>query len=191
MEGNRRGLPLHNQPMEIKKTDIFLLPNLITILRLVTYPYIFYFLHRGNLVLAALVMVFAGVTDILDGLLARTLNQVSDLGKILDPTVDKLGIGIFIVYATLYRGFPLWACVLVIFKDVLTLLAGLFLIRKKQIIPVSAFWGKLNSLVWGMAILSYVLNLNPIKPVFVGLGVVVVIMTALTYAMMFRRLVRG
>lgn len=177
--------------MEIKKTDLFLVPNLLTILRLFTYPVIFYFLKKEDLVPAVIFMVLVALTDILDGFLARTLNQVSDLGKIIDPFVDKLGIGIFIVYATLYRGFPLWACILVIVKEALMLLAGLFIIRKRKIVPVSAFWGKLNALVWGGVVLFYILELNSIKKIFLGIGVAVLLMTAVSYGRMFVKFMRG
>jgi CDP-diacylglycerol--glycerol-3-phosphate 3-phosphatidyltransferase len=177
--------------MEIKKTDLFLIPNLLTILRLLTYPFIFYFLKKEDLIPAVIFVGLAATTDVLDGFLARTLNQVSDLGKIIDPFVDKLGIGIFIVYATLYRGFPVWACLLVIVKEALMLLAGLFIIRKRKIVPVSAFWGKLNALVWGGVVLFYILELNSIKEIFLGIGVAVLLMTALSYGRMFVKCMRG
>ena len=177
--------------MEIKITDLFLIPNLLTILRLLTYPVIFYFLKKEELIPAVIFMGLTVTTDLLDGFLARTLNQVSDLGKILDPFVDKLGIGIFIVYVTLYRGFPVWACILVIVKETLMLLAGLFVIRKRKIVPVSAFWGKLNALVWGGVVLLYILELNSIKKIFLGIGVAVLLMTALSYGRMFIKFIRG
>jgi CDP-diacylglycerol--glycerol-3-phosphate 3-phosphatidyltransferase len=177
--------------MEIKKTDFFLIPNLLTILRILTYPFIFYFLKEENLSLAVLFMAFAAITDVLDGFLARTLNQISDLGKILDPFVDKLGVGIFILYTTIYKGFPVWACVLVITKEILNLLAGLLVIRKRRIVPVSAFWGKLNAGVWSFTILFYVLELDYIKKIFLGIGVIVILITATVYLRTFIRLIRN
>jgi cardiolipin synthase len=177
--------------MEIKKTDIFLVPNLLTIFRLLTYPFIFYFLKKEELIPAVIFVGLAVTTDLLDGFLARTLNQISDLGKIIDPLVDKLGIGIFIVYATLYKDFPVWVCVLVIAKEALMLLAGLFVIKKRKIVPVSAFWGKLNALVWGGVVLFYILELNSIKEIFLGIGVVVLLLTVLSYGRMFIKFMRG
>lgn len=182
--------PTEINRMEIKKTDLFLIPNLLTILRFLTYPVIFYFVKKEELISAVIFMGLAVTTDLLDGFLARTLNQVSDLGKIIDPFVDKLGIGIFIVYATLYKDFPLWACVLVIVKETLMLLAGLFVIRKRKIVPVSAFWGKLNALVWGGVVLFYILELNSIKEIFLGVGVTVLLLTVLSYGRMFVKFMR-
>ena len=176
--------------MEIKRADFFLIPNLLTILRILTYPFIFYFLKDENLPLAMLFIALAVITDVLDGFLARTLNQVSDLGKILDPFVDKLGIGIFILYTTIYKGFPVWACVLVITKEILNLLAGLLVIRKRRIVPVSAFWGKLNACVWSFTILFYVLELDFIKRIFLGIGVVVILITVFVYLRMYIRFMK-
>lgn len=177
--------------MEIKKTDIFLIPNLLTIVRLLTYPFIFFFLKEDRLLAAAIFIALAAATDVLDGFLARVLNKVTDLGKILDPFVDKVGIGVFIVYGTLYKGFPLWACILVILKEVLILLAGLLAIGKRNVVPTSAFWGKLNAWVWGLTIFFYILELNSIKKIFLGIGVAVILMTALSYGRMFVKLMRG
>jgi CDP-diacylglycerol--glycerol-3-phosphate 3-phosphatidyltransferase len=176
--------------MEIKRTDIFLIPNLLTILRILTYPFIFYFLKEENLLLAVLFIALAVITDVLDGFLARTLSQVSDLGKILDPFVDKLGIGIFILYTTIYKGFPAWACVLVITKEILNLLAGLLVIRKRRFVPVSTFWGKLNACVWSFTIVFYILELDFIKKIFLGIGVIVILITAAVYLRTFFRLIR-
>lgn len=173
--------------MEIKKSDFFLIPNLLTILRFFTYPFIFYFLKKEDLLLALVFIILAASTDVLDGLFARKLNQVSDLGKILDPLVDKLGMGIFIIYATVYKGFPIWACVLIITKEAVILLAGLFIISKKKIVPVSAFWGKFNAWVWGFTLVFYILELDYIKKISLGIAVVVVLVTAIFYSRSFAR----
>lgn len=171
--------------MEIKKTDFFLIPNLLTLLRFSTYPFIFYFLKKEELFLAVVFIVIAAATDVLDGLFARRLNQISDLGKILDPSVDKLGIGIFIIYATIYKGFPIWACVLVITKEILFLLAGLFIISKKSVVPVSSFWGKLNVCVWGFTLVFYILELDYVKKISLGIALVVALVTVIVYSKTF------
>lgn len=176
--------------MEIKKSDFLLIPNLLTVLRFLTYPFIFYFLKKEELFLAAVFIVIAALTDILDGLLARKLNQSSDLGKILDPFVDKLGIGIFIIYAAVYKGFPIWASVLVIAKEILFLLAGLFVISKKSVVPVSSFWGKLNAFVWAFTVSCYLFELEYIKNIFLGIALVVALVTVIVYSKTFFKYIR-
>ena len=168
--------------MKIKISDFFLIPNLLTIFRFLIYPFIFHFLKKESFTLAVILILIAVVTDLLDGFLARGLNQVSDLGKILDPLVDKSGIGIFIVFVTTYKGFPLWACILIITKEFLTLLVSLFIIIKRKIIPVSAFWGKFNAFIWGLTIVFYILELDFIKKISLAIAIFFVLMTAFYYA---------
>ena len=171
--------------MEIKKSDFLLIPNLLTILRFLTYPFIYYFLKKEDLLFALVFIILATATDVLDGLLARGLNQASDLGKILDPFVDKLGVGIFIIYAAIYKGFPIWACVLVIAKEILFLLAGLFVISKKSVVPVSSFWGKLNACVWSFTVFCFLFELDYIKNIFLGIALIVALVTVMVYSKIF------
>ena len=69
------------------------IPNILTFLRIVLIPFfilLFYLPFRGSHVLAAIIFIFAAMTDWLDGYLARSLGQVSRLGTFLDPVADKL-----------------------------------------------------------------------------------------------------
>ncbi|RDH40802.1 MAG: CDP-diacylglycerol--glycerol-3-phosphate 3-phosphatidyltransferase [Candidatus Aquirickettsiella gammari] len=69
------------------------IPNLLTFLRIILIPVfilLFYLPFRGSHVLAAIIFIFAAMTDWLDGYLARSLGQVSKLGTFLDPVADKL-----------------------------------------------------------------------------------------------------
>lgn len=72
------------------KKEIFTVPNLLTLMRLILILPIAIFIQRGEYPLALLFVLLSGLTDILDGIIARTFNQVSDLGKIFDPIADKL-----------------------------------------------------------------------------------------------------
>jgi cardiolipin synthase len=69
---------------------IFTLPNFLTVIRMVLIPVFVIFLYYQRFALALAVFVTAGVTDGLDGMLARRFNQKSQLGTILDPIADKL-----------------------------------------------------------------------------------------------------
>jgi CDP-diacylglycerol--glycerol-3-phosphate 3-phosphatidyltransferase len=69
------------------------IPNILTFLRIILIPVfilLFYLPFRGSHVLAAIIFIFAAMTDWLDGYLARSLGQVSRLGTFLDPVADKL-----------------------------------------------------------------------------------------------------
>lgn len=66
------------------------IPNLLSLLRILVIPFFAYFFIQGNAVLAIVMLALSGISDFLDGKIARKFNQVSDLGKVLDPVADKL-----------------------------------------------------------------------------------------------------
>ena len=93
------------------------IPNLITIGRLVLVPLIVWLMISGQSVAAFAIFILAGVSDAVDGFLARTLNLRSTLGSYLDPLADKaLLVSIYISLAVLQE-VPLWVVILVVSRD--------------------------------------------------------------------------
>ncbi len=103
------------------------IPNLITTLRIILTPIFIIYLLNDQLISALVVFALCGLSDGLDGLLARVLKQKSALGAYLDPIADKLILAsTFVVLAV--RGLvPAWLSVTVISRDVLILLGVLVL----------------------------------------------------------------
>jgi cardiolipin synthase len=101
------------------------LPNFLTIVRILTIPGFLILLTNGRPGLALAVFVAGGVTDALDGAIARLTDSKTEFGAILDPLADKLLLlSSFCVLAFMER-VPSWLTVLVIIRDVI-LLAGYF-----------------------------------------------------------------
>ena len=95
------------------------IPNILTVLRILVIPLFVILLIRGLHGYALLVFIAAGVSDGLDGLIARALNQRSQLGAILDPIADKLLLTAAYVTLGVLRDIPGWLVVVVISRDVL------------------------------------------------------------------------
>ena len=174
--------------MKIKTKDLLLLPNIITLLRLLLLPFIFYFLLKNTtscFIVALILIVVAYFSDMIDGWVARKLNQESDLGKILDPLVDKLAIGTVAIYTVIYKGFPLWALVLVLSKDILILLGGWFLLSKRKIVPQPNKWGKYTVALWGVILFLYLLELSVWKELLLWVGAVMILITFISYLKIF------
>ena len=127
---------------------IFNVPNTLTIFRIFLVPVFIYLILNDRLQAATVVFVAAGVTDAVDGFIARTFNQRTEFGANIDPLADKLLLsGAFIVLTV--KGFvPLWLCVPVIIRDFI-LLAGVVWLRgsgRKVVIAPSIF-GKLTTVL--------------------------------------------
>jgi cardiolipin synthase len=113
---------------------IVTVPNLLTVFRMVLIPVFVSLLFYQRFVLALVVFVSAGITDCLDGLLARKFNQKSQLGTILDPIADKLMLVTAFVVLSMRSVFPppvpshlpipFWVTVAVISRDVFILVGA-------------------------------------------------------------------
>ena len=75
-----------------------ILPNQITVVRFLLIPVVYYLLASGNNSPGLIVFIIAACTDFIDGAMARTRNQITDLGKVIDPVADKLLILTVIAY---------------------------------------------------------------------------------------------
>ena len=95
------------------------IPNLLTVLRILVTPLFVICLIRDQHGYALLIFVFAGVSDGLDGLIARMLNQRSELGAVLDPIADKLLLTAAYISLGILKDLPGWLAVVVISRDVL------------------------------------------------------------------------
>jgi cardiolipin synthase len=122
------------------------LPNLLTILRLLLVPVTIYLIVGHALTAAFWVFAVAGLSDALDGFLAKRLNATSKLGAYLDPLADKaLLVGI---YVTLGGGghLPLWLVLLVVFRDVLIVGGALLVHALTHRLEMQPLWiSKLNT----------------------------------------------
>ncbi len=108
----------------MKLSQLLTAPNQLTLLRMMFLPFIVIKLVEGHYSLALILFVLAGMSDGLDGLLARTLKQQTILGQYLDPIADKLLLStIFMVLSILHK-IP-WKFTVVVFsRDISILLAS-------------------------------------------------------------------
>jgi cardiolipin synthase len=103
------------------------LPNYITLLRLLVIPVISFFYLREHYGWALVLLIFAGISDLVDGALARFLKQRTKLGAILDPAADKfLMLVSFLTLAWVHQ-VPIWLVLLVILRDVYIVFGVTFL----------------------------------------------------------------
>lgn len=133
------------------------LPNLISLMRLFMVPVIIWLIIDRKFGFAFLLFVAAGISDLLDGLLARLLKSQTTVGKFLDPLADKvLLVGVFVTLGV--QGFvPSWLVILVTFRDFIILggaLLALFYNSNLEIKPL--FISKVNT-VMQLIMITFVL----------------------------------
>lgn len=103
-------------------------PNVLTLLRIAACPILVLVLNSGNYQIALLLFLASGVTDGLDGWIAKRFNCISTLGAILDPIADKLLISSAYVMLALLGDIPFYLLVVVVFRD-LVIIIGYFVLR--------------------------------------------------------------
>lgn len=145
---------------------IFTLPNAVSFVRLCMIPAFFVTLMQGNNIAATTLFALAACTDWIDGQIARRTNQVSKLGRMLDPAVDRLLmiLGVLGVYLT--GRIPLWIIVLVLGRDIV-LMGGYALLLKRWGVRVDVIYpGKVATTFFFVGFAGLVLNM----PLIPGLG---------------------
>ncbi|MFQ5601647.1 MAG: CDP-alcohol phosphatidyltransferase family protein [bacterium] len=168
----------------LKFAEIKYISNILSISRIVLLLPIIYFLQRqtqfGDAL--ALVTIFIAVaTDFLDGHLARKLNQRSDLGRILDPLADKIGVITFAFILIALRALPVWYVVLIAARDLAILLMGLFFVFKLKIVVESNKIGKVTVVGLAVVLLSFMLRLEAVKWPFLWISVGMITVSSLSY----------
>ena len=106
-----------------------------------------------NLVVAGVLLVISGITDYLDGFIARKFNMKTNLGKILDPLADKFTQLFAAICLALYGYSIMWFLAIFLFlKDLLLLIGGIMLYQKKDGMVPSNIFGKIATFVFYVAV---------------------------------------
>ena len=128
-------------------------PNLLTMLRFVLIPFIFINIMKENYISAFIVLTISGITDILDGFIARKFNFITDFGKLIDPLADKSTQICVLLALALKNIVPLWILLIVFLKEVI-MIAGASFLYGKELVVSSKWYGKLATVIFYVAIVS-------------------------------------
>ncbi len=169
------------------------IPNALTLLRIILVPVIVIFLIDGDYPGAMIVFIVAGITDGLDGFLARVLRQKTMLGAYLDPLADKALLVSSFITLSILGIIPGWLAVIVISRDMVILLGiSLLFIMSVSFDVKPAFISKVTTLFQILTVLLALMSKS--FPLFMNYGVVEVLfwMTAIvTVISGFHYLFRG
>jgi CDP-diacylglycerol--glycerol-3-phosphate 3-phosphatidyltransferase len=179
------------------------LPNIITVVRILLAPVFFWMLLADGgsdtplRYAAAALFIVAIATDGIDGHIARSRNQVTDLGKLLDPIADKVLTGAALVGLSILSELPWWVTVIILVREV-GITVFRFAVLSDRVIPASR-GGKLKTLAQSIAI-SLALVPFPsllgswfdwVNIITMSIAVVLTVVTGIDYLVQARRLSRA
>ena len=122
-------------------SNVWTIPNVLTIIRMLLIPVFVVLFFKGHKIASLAVFIAASLTDMLDGYLARKLNQITDFGKLFDPLADKLMVLTAMVCQTFWGPLPLIAVIIVAAKELVMVLGGMFMLNK-GVVVYSNYFGK-------------------------------------------------
>jgi cardiolipin synthase (CMP-forming) len=133
-------------------------PNTLTTLRLLLIPlliWVFFSPIEHNLLISLSIFITAGVTDILDGFIARKFKLITRWGQVMDPLADKLMqlsvLGCLVIKAYI----PVWIIIVYGMKEVFMICGGIYLyFRKENIVIPANKYGKIATILFYIAVIS-------------------------------------
>ncbi|MUK88571.1 CDP-alcohol phosphatidyltransferase family protein [Ornithinibacillus sp. L9] len=138
--------------MKVTWKEIFTIPNILSYIRLILIPiFVFYYIIASepkDYYIAAIIILLSGLTDMFDGLIARKFNQITELGKVVDPIADKL-TQMAIIVCLLLRYDYIWILiVLFVVKELFMGVNGLVLLSKGKKLDGAMWFGKVSTAVF-------------------------------------------
>jgi len=159
------------------------IPNILTIIRIILVPvFIFAFFFISKWV-ALCVFILAGISDLLDGYIARKYNLVTELGTLLDPFADKLMLISVLISFTIADYIPVFMLVIMVIKELFMICAAakLYFKKEKIVIPANKF-GKTSTVLFYIASFIIIFNINAIlNDVLMALVIISTILAFFSY----------
>ncbi|MCL4539879.1 MAG: CDP-alcohol phosphatidyltransferase family protein [Bacteroidetes bacterium] len=166
--------------------------NILSLSRIVLLiPIVVLILRPGNEYRIAVLalMLLAAATDFLDGLLARTMHQVTDFGRLLDPVADKICIITGALALVIAGDVPLWYAILVGMRDIIIVIGSLKIMNRRKVVVQSVWTGK-----WAVSFIAAYLilatlkigSLASVKDFFLYLSTIAVFVSLFVYTRIYR-----
>lgn len=127
--------------------------NSLSFFRLLLSIPLIFFLMNDDVFAVLILFILAYISDLLDGFFARKLNQITEIGKIIDPLADKVFVSVLVIILMIKGYIPFWFFIIVLLRDFLILLGGLYISRKQKKVPASNIYGKIAVFIIGLTLL--------------------------------------
>lgn len=197
MNSKEENVAVKGAVIDLVSDSVFTIPNIISFIRiLLIVPFIIFFL-MGKYLIAFSFIVLSGISDCLDGFLARKLNQISNLGKLLDPVADKLTVVAVVICLGVLIPKIMPIAVILACKDILMLIGGFYLLKNGIIPPPAKWYGKIATIVFYVSVVTIVFFRGFLEYEMVLLTIILLSITfavmmfaLIKYALIFKKLLK-
>ena len=128
------------------------IPNILTVARFFLIPFIIYFIVVDQYIVALILLTVSGLTDVIDGWIARKFNFITNFGKLIDPLADKATQLAVLLTITFKEVIPFWIIIVVALKEA-AMIAGASFLYGKELVVSSRWFGKLATVLFYIAII--------------------------------------
>lgn len=151
------------------------IPNILTIIRFLLIPIFAIFLYEEYYLISSILFTIAGITDVLDGYIARKYNIITNFGKFADPIADKLLQITAILLLTLQQKIPLYVILIVIVKEAFMVFGSVTLLKKENHVVSANWYGKLATVIFYIAIMLLIVfdkTSNTIRLILIWMAII-------------------
>ena len=166
----------------IRRDKIVNVPNCLTLIRIALLPVVVWRFRKGDSMGALIVYLLAMLTDAVDGFIARRYNQVTALGKLLDPLADKLSLVTLIALFVADGQIPLWLMGIILLKEVAMVVGGAVAL-KRGIVVYALPIGKITTVAFITSIVVRFLGWRMTADVLLGVSVVLSMVALVWYSL--------
>ncbi len=169
------------------------LPNFLTGIRFLMIPIFGYYLYVRNYKVASILFIFAGLTDVLDGFIARKYNLITSWGKLADPLADKLIQLTALIFLTINNLIPSIFLIIVLVKESMMIIGSALLYKKDNVVVYANWYGKLATVVFYLAIFMTIifnaLNINTLYiNILITIAVLLTLYAFIMYVIQYRKI---
>lgn len=130
------------------KKKIITIPNILSMVRICLIPVIVWlFLGKENYLLTGIFVLISGLTDVVDGMIARRFNMISDVGKVLDPIADKATQAVVVILLSIRFPLMLIPLAIGIVKEIFMTVSGYMIVKKCDVVLGANWHGKVATVV--------------------------------------------
>lgn len=167
------------------------LPNILTAIRFMLVPLfigVFFSPLENSMIYSVMIFILAGVTDVLDGYIARKYDLVTEWGQVMDPLADKLMQLTVVVCFTIKGIIPIWVIIIYGLKEITMIIGGIILYTRKDklVIPADSY-GKLATVIFYIAILAIAFNPS-VGKILIGIAAMFTLYAFIRYSISAKNL---